>query len=98
MSADSDHGNGDCTRRSAVSFELDPFEPVPRAVRRTAEKQLESALEQVGRAGRPSRENGKAVHEARKKIKKLRSLLKLLRPKLGESAYRSPNERLRRVG
>ena len=48
-------------------------------------------------AARRGRRSGEAVHEARKDLKKLRSALKLVRPVLGEKAYRRENERFRDV-
>lgn len=39
-----------------------------------------------------------AIHSARKDIKKIRSVLRLLRPELGEKAYRTENQRYREAG
>ncbi len=62
-------------------------------IRRVAGERLEHALDQLGPslAGDPA----KAVHEARKDLKKTRSLLRLIRESLGDERYRAENDRLR---
>jgi CHAD domain-containing protein len=62
-------------------------------VRRIATERLEDALDQLS-AGL-SREPAVAVHEARKDLKKTRSLLRLVRDSMGEERFRAENDRLR---
>jgi CHAD domain-containing protein len=48
--------------------------------------------------GRATRDREVAIHEARKDLKKLRSLLRLVREPLGRELYRSENDRFRDAG
>lgn len=59
------------------------------------------AAEQIERAQRLLNENGDhavAVHETRKSLKRLRALLRLIRPAMGEDAFKEENARLRDIG
>jgi CHAD domain-containing protein len=72
---------------------LDPTQPIPDAVRQAAEKQLRKAVEAVtGQAGLTPDE---AAHDARKRCKKLRGLIRLVRQELGDEIYRRENGALR---
>ncbi len=62
-------------------------------IRRVALEQVSSALAAL-RDHRPE-ERGEAVHQARKEMKKLRSLLRLVREELGLDTFRSENHRYR---
>jgi len=62
-------------------------------VRRVATERLEHALDQLGEG--LAEEPAKAVHGARKDLKKTRSLLRLVRESLWEERYRTENDRLR---
>lgn len=73
------------------AFRLDRRLAPPRAVRRVALAQLDFAAAGLSRGG------ARAVHEARKTCKRLRALLRLLRPQLG-AAYRVENALLRDAG
>jgi CHAD domain-containing protein len=76
---------------SESRFALDPRRPPAVAVREAARRQLDAAL---ARARRPTLES---VHEVRKSCKRLRALLRLLRPTLGRD-YALQNRRLRDAG
>jgi len=76
----------------AYRFKVD--RPVDEEVRRIAGKQLALALEHLGAIG--DVEKDKALHEARRHVKKVRALIRLVRPALGAS-YRKSNKALRRV-
>jgi CHAD domain-containing protein len=78
---------------SSRSFRLDPGEPVPDEVRRVARGRIDHALDELRGKSHSSREE--AVHEARKDMKKLRALLRLVRGELGERVYRRENESFR---
>lgn len=59
------------------------------------------ALEQIDRASGQLHQSGDqtvAVHETRKSLKRLRSLLRLMRPAIGKDAFRSENGQLRDIG
>jgi CHAD domain-containing protein len=68
--------------------------PAREAVR-AAYGRIDDALEQLRDH---AREPASAVHEARKDMKKLRSLLRLARPALGPELYRRENARFRDLG
>jgi CHAD domain-containing protein len=75
-----------------LSFEQTPAESVQR-IRR---EQLEAAAEGLERGH--DEDPVEAVHDARKRIKKTRSLLRLARPGLKPKAYRRRNRALRDTG
>lgn len=62
-------------------------------VRRVATDRLDDALAQLGEG--LSRDPAHAIHEARKDIKKTRSLLRLVKESIGEDRFRIENDRLR---
>src|SRR5262249_40401169 len=61
-----------------MSFELRPDESLRKNIRRIARKQMDDALEMLTAAHPGSRDE--AVHEARKCFKKVRAVLRLVRP------------------
>ena len=78
------------------NYRLRDGHPLDEEIRRAA----------IGRAGHAlealredlAEEPEKAVHTARKDLKKLRSLLRLVRPGLGEETYSPANDELRAAG
>ena len=78
------------------SYRLRRKEPAPDGIRRVARGRADDALEQL-REGAKGDLNP-AVHEARKDLKKLRSVLRLVRNDLGDAVYRSENVRFRDAG
>jgi CHAD domain-containing protein len=76
-----------------MPFHFKEGESVTRGVRRVAREQLRKVLDGVlsGTGG----DNDEAVHDARKRFKKLRALLKLARPGLGEKSYQRDNAAFR---
>jgi CHAD domain-containing protein len=73
-----------------LGFSLDPAVPMSEAVRRVACAELDAAYAAV--ASPPDRHRG--VHDARKCLKRLRSLLVLIRPGLPEPVFLNLTERL----
>jgi CHAD domain-containing protein len=67
-----------------VAFQFKRGEPVPRAVRRIVTEQLEYAADQLRHGESSGRDE--AVHEARKSIKKIRAILRLMSGELGPVA------------
>jgi CHAD domain-containing protein len=70
------------------------------AARQCARAELAGAIAQLEGTGAPAdgasaRDPATAIHEARKHLKKTRALLRLVRPALGEAAYRRENAALR---
>jgi CHAD domain-containing protein len=76
-----------------MAFRLDASQPVPVAVREVADQQLRKAI--AGLSGEAGLGVDEAAHDTRKRCKKLRALLRLVRPDLGRSAYRKENATLR---
>ena len=74
---------------SERSFRIVPGEPVPDEVRRVAVGRIDHALDELRGDSESSR--AEAVHEARKDMKKLRALLRLVRGELGEEIYAHEN-------
>jgi CHAD domain-containing protein len=77
------------------TYTLEPDRPLAAEVRRVARGRLSHALDELRGAGT---DRDEAVHEARKDLKKLRSLLRLVRAEIGDEAYRTENRRLRDAG
>jgi CHAD domain-containing protein len=72
-----------------MSFELKIDEALPDGIRRIAKKEIEKVRECVDGSSKASRDE--LVHEARKSLKKLRALLRLVRPGIGGKLYRREN-------
>jgi CHAD domain-containing protein len=79
-----------------MSTGLKTGENLAHGIRRIEKKQIGRIIEQLGES-RPDRQ-GKAVHEARKDLKKARAALRLIRVKLDAQDYRKENRNLRKVG
>jgi CHAD domain-containing protein len=84
--ASHDHGGG------PRSFRLNPDERLAFGVRRVARGRLDSAVQRLLNADLDEVE---AVHDARKDLKKLRAVLRLVRPTIGEEVYERENARHR---
>lgn len=76
-----------------MAFALDPSRPIPKAVRKAAAKQVRKSVE--GLTGQAELGPDEAAHDARKRTKKVRALLRLARTELGDGAYRRENRELR---
>lgn len=76
-----------------MAFGLRPHKPVGAELRRSVRKQLTAALEELTS---PSGADEIVVHEARRRIKKVRAALRLCRERLG-SDFRRTNRRMRRA-
>jgi CHAD domain-containing protein len=79
-----------------MSFELKPDESLRKGIRRMVRKQVDEALEHL--AGPRKGPRDEAVHEARKCFKKIRAVLRLVRPVIGEKGYREENTCFRDAG
>ncbi|MDF1564635.1 MAG: CHAD domain-containing protein [Deltaproteobacteria bacterium] len=74
------------------ALELVPGRPLLPELRRVAREQVEANLDELAARDLPADE---LVHEVRKRCKKVRALLRLLRPALGEAVYRRENAAFR---
>lgn len=75
----------------AYRFKLE--EPFAKGFRRIGLAQIERAGRELARGP----ERARAVHETRKALKRIRALLRLMRPALGGDAFRRENARLRDI-
>jgi CHAD domain-containing protein len=78
-----------------MAYRFKHREGVEKGLRRIARQQLERASAELGD---PSLAPDAAVHQVRKRLKKLRGLLRLVWPVIGEAAYRPRNRRFRDLG
>ena len=78
-----------------MAYRLKAKEPVPEGIRRVVLEEIDSATGLLGRSSKAKRDE--AVHEARKSIKKIRGVLRFVRPELGRT-YTQENNRFREVG
>jgi CHAD domain-containing protein len=79
-----------------MPYRFNPTHPPAREFARVAHEELASAIQQL-RVGAKT-EQAKAVHEARKSIKKLRALLRLIAPHLNATEFGTLNHALRNTG
>lgn len=84
-------------RAPSRDYRLKRNEAVPEGVRRIALGQIDGAIEQLEPHRTPDERDG-GVHEARKSMKRLRALLRLVRDELGDEVYRRENSEFRDVG
>ncbi len=80
-------------RATDRGYRLREGETADEAVRRIAHGRIDAALEHLRRESEV--DVGSAIHDARKDLKKLRSLLRLVRTDLGKRRYRAENARYR---
>ncbi|MCU1499135.1 MAG: hypothetical protein JWM47_3088 [Acidimicrobiales bacterium] len=78
-----------------MAYRIDPALRPAAEIRRVLAEQLHRAAEVLRVEGGPDAE---AVHDARKRVKKARSLVRLARAELGPAVARHANAELRRVG
>jgi CHAD domain-containing protein len=83
-------------RATDQGYRLRAGETAADAVRRIAHGRVDTALEQLRREAKT--DVAGAIHDARKDLKKLRSLLRLVRADLGKQRYRAENGRYRAAG
>lgn len=78
-----------------MAYRFDPTQPIGDEVRRIAAEQLGSAIAHLRAEPAPVTED---IHKARTSLKKLRSLLRLVRGELGSTSWRELDDRLRDAG
>ena len=71
-----------------MSYRLELNESLPDGIKRIVKEQIDQALEQLRES--PEGRN-EAVHDARKRFKKIRAVLRLVRDEIGEKVYKSEN-------
>jgi CHAD domain-containing protein len=75
------------------AYRLRADEPLPEGIARVARGRIDHAIDEL--SGATDSQPEEAVHSARKDIKKLRALLRLIRSGLGKSTFRRENDALR---
>jgi CYTH domain-containing protein/CHAD domain-containing protein len=90
-SEDRDQSSG----RGSGAYRLEPDETAPAGLQRVAAARARKASRKLGQI---ESEGAVAIHGARKDLKKLRAVLRLLREALGEDSYRAQNRRYRDAG
>ncbi len=76
-----------------MAFALKADESAAKGVKRLVRKQMQSAAAALTKPSGGKQEE--AVHDARKRFKKVRALLRLVRPEVGEKVYKRENARFR---
>jgi hypothetical protein len=94
--AERDRRTASAERARARQFALLPDERLGDGIRRMALGQLDLAIELLANDGAVPA--GKAIHEIRKALKRLRALIRLLEDELGEQAYARESAVLREAG
>jgi CHAD domain-containing protein len=82
--------------RPDAGYRLRSHEYVPDGIRRIARGQLELAHDEL--AGVSKRKLHEAVHETRKRLKRLRACVRLARDAIGDEAYEQENTAFRAAG
>jgi CHAD domain-containing protein len=72
-----------------MSYRLEAQESLPTNIKRLATEQVERALEQLRNP--PGDDRDEAIHDARKRFKKIRAVLRLVRDEIGEEIYKQEN-------
>jgi len=91
-----DRRNGHGSDGPSRKYRIKRSETPVQGLRRVAAGRADHALEQLREHS--DEEAAAAVHEARKDLKKLRSVLRLVRDELGDDVYRRDNVRFRDAG
>jgi CYTH domain-containing protein/CHAD domain-containing protein len=81
---------------NGAAYRLEPGEPAPDGIRRIAAGRAAKARKRLGEV--EGEDGAAAIHSARKDLKKLRSVLRLVREALGEKVYTEQNRRYRDAG
>jgi CHAD domain-containing protein len=71
-----------------MGYRLEAAEPIPEGIRRIM---LELIDETTANLGDAEADQDKAVHSARKKLKRIRAVLRLVRDEIGEARYQAEN-------
>jgi CHAD domain-containing protein len=78
------------------AYRLQAGEAVPDGFRRISRGQLDAAREELD--GVSSRRFAEAIHDTRKRLKRLRAALRLVRPAIGDATYQRENAAFRDTG
>lgn len=79
-----------------MAFRLKPNESLPTSIKRIAQEQIAKAIAELSTTDELGIDE--AVHQARKRLKKTRAVIRLVRDSLGSEVYQRENARFRDVG
>ncbi len=79
-----------------MAYRIDAGQPIADEIQRIFFEEIDSAIKQL--TTHSNKDRDESIHEARKSIKKLRGLLRLIRPLIGKETYRRENQALRNIG
>jgi CHAD domain-containing protein len=79
-----------------MAYRFDAGQSIPDEIRRVFFEEVDSAIGQLTTHATKNRDE--SIHEARKSVKKLRGLLRLVTPLIGRETYRKENQALRDIG
>ena len=79
-----------------MTYRLKAKESVPKGIKRIASEQTEKAISEL--AATDELGIDEAVHQARKRLKKTRAVIRLVRDRLGKKTYKRENSHLRDLG
>ena len=79
-----------------MSYRLKARESLPKGIKRIAAEEVAKAIDKLS----STQEQGidEAVHQARKRLKKTRAVVRLVRDRLGKKSYKQENARFRDLG
>lgn len=78
-----------------MSYRLEPDEPLAAGLKRIIQEQIDGAVHSLENTGDNPAE---AIHDARKRFKKIRAVMRLVRDELGQDVYRRENACYRDAG
>src|SRR5690348_10061771 len=78
-----------------MSFQLDNHGNLRKQVRKAASRKLDKAIKALRPRSTDSRSKDASVHAARKRLKEVRALLRLVRNGVGEKEFQRDNKTLR---
>jgi CHAD domain-containing protein len=79
-----------------MAFQFKEGESIPRGLERIVRKEIDKALDRL--TGRTEADRDEVVHDARKRFKKIRAVLRLIRPELSPQTYDRENGCFRAAG
>ena len=79
-----------------MSYRLEAQESISQGIKRIAIEQIEKAIDELSVTDELGIDE--AVHQARKRLKKVRAVIRLVRDRLGKETYQQENTRFRDLG
>ncbi|HEU5117955.1 MAG TPA: CHAD domain-containing protein, partial [Isosphaeraceae bacterium] len=78
-----------------MGFRVKPKECASKGIRRIPRRQVEKAICDLSE---PAENPDETIHDVRKRLKRIRALLRVVRPAVGKKRYHRQNHLLRDVG